>query len=80
MTPPRPPTRRALAGCALALMAILAAGCDDDAGPTTPAPAPPPAPEPAPPPAPAAADEVVDRATLKAFVEAAAAEAASNIA
>ena len=68
-------TRRFTAiGFALALASFLAAGCDDEASPTTPAPAPP---APAPPPPPAAmpeppqirAEEVVDRETLRLFVE-----------
>jgi signal transduction histidine kinase len=78
------PTRFAAAVFALALIGLFAAGCGDDASPTAPAlpepPTPAPAPEPAPEPAPIQAGEVVDRETLKAFVEAAAAEAAAQIA
>ncbi len=68
-----------------ALIALLAAGCDDNASPATPMPSPAPAPVPAPPPeepepAPIQAGEVVDRETLKVFVEAAASEAVAQIA
>ncbi len=67
-------TRRfAAIGFTLALASFLAAGCDDEASPTTPAPAPALAPTPPPPEEPAppeiAAEEVVDRETLKLFVE-----------
>lgn len=78
-------TRFGAAAFAGALVALFAAGCGEDASPTTPAPpAPAPAPPPAPPPeepepAPIQAGEVVDRETLKLFVEAAAAEAAAQI-
>ena len=79
-------TRRFTAiGFTLALASFLAAGCDDEASPTAPAPAPP---APAPPPPPAAmpeppqirADEVVDRETLRLFVEEAARIATAEIA
>ena len=76
-------TRFAGVAFALALMSLVATGCDDDASPTTPMPAPaPPAPAPAPEPEPEPiqAGEVVDRETLKAFVEAAAHEASTGIA
>ena len=77
-------TRFAGAAFALALMSLVAAGCDDEASPTTPMPAPAPVPAPSPMPElapdPIGADEVVDRETLKAFVEAAAQEAAAGIA
>lgn len=77
-----PRTRFAAAAFAGALVALAAAGCGEDAAPTAPAlPEPPaPLPAPAPEPAPIQAGEVVDRETLKAFVEAAAAEAAAQIA
>ena len=69
---------------AVAVIGLAVTGCDDEASPTTPmpapAPAPPPAPAPEPEPAPIQAGEVVDRETLKSFVEAAAAEAAAQIA
>lgn len=77
-------TRRFTAiGFTLALASFLAAGCDDEASPTTPAP---PAPAPAPPP-PAEtpeppqirAEEVVDRDTLRLFVEEAVRMAAAEI-
>ncbi|MYH23412.1 MAG: hypothetical protein F4023_09795 [Acidobacteria bacterium] len=79
-------TRRfAAIGFTLALASFLAAGCDDEASPTIPAPAPP---APAPPPPPAAmpeppqigADEVVDRETLRLFVEEAVRIAAAEVA
>ena len=79
-------TRRfAAIGFTLALASFLAAGCDDEASPTIPAPAPP---APAPPPPPAAmpeppqigADEVVDRETLRLFVEEAVRIASAEIA
>ncbi|MXW39016.1 MAG: hypothetical protein F4Z65_12230 [Acidobacteria bacterium] len=79
-------TRRfAAIGFTLALASFLAAGCDDEASPTIPAPAPP---APAPPPPPAAmpeppqigADEVVDRETLRLFVEEALRIAAAEVA
>ena len=77
-------TRFAGAAFALALMSLVAAGCDDEASPTTPMPAPAPVPAPSPMPElapdPIGADEVVDRETLKTFVEAAAQEAAAGIA
>ena len=72
------------AAFALVLIGLFAAGCGEDATPTAPVlpdpPAPPPAPAPEPEPDPIQAGEVVDRETLKAFVEAAAAEAAAQIA
>ena len=78
-------TRRFTAiGFTLALASFLAAGCDDEASPTTPAPAPP---APAPPPPPAMpeppqirAEEVVDRETLRLFVEEAVRIASAGIA
>ena len=69
-------------GLALGLASFLAAGCDEDASPTTPAPAPPAAPPPPPATTPEppqiGADEVVDRDTLKSFVERAATVLAEN--
>ena len=76
-------TRFVGAAFAVALLALFAAACDDEASPTTPMPAP--APAPAPPPAaepepdPIRADQVIDRESLKLFVEAAAEEAATGI-
>ena len=79
-----PQTRLAAAVFAVAVIGLAVTGCDDEASPTTPmpvpAPAPPPAPAPDPEPAPIQAGDVVDRETLKSFVEAAAAEAAGQIA
>ena len=78
-------TRRfAVIGFTLALASFLAAGCDEDASPTTPAPAPPlPAPPPPPPEdperPPIRAEEVVDRETLRLFVEAAVEAASAGI-
>ena len=78
-------TRRFTAiGFTLALASFLAAGCDDEASPTTPAPAPAPAPPPPPPAMPEPpqirADEVVDRETLRLFVEEAVRIASAGIA
>ena len=79
-----PGTRFSAGAPALILLGLFAAGCGEDATPTAPVlpepPAPPPAPAPEPEPAPIQAGDVVDRETLKAFVEAAAAEAAAEIA
>ncbi len=70
--------RFAAAAFALVLICLFAAGCAEEARPTTPAlPDPPPAP---PAPAPIQAEEVADRETLKLFVEPAANEASTNIA
>ncbi|MXX85844.1 MAG: hypothetical protein F4Y71_05245 [Acidobacteria bacterium] len=84
LTPSLSRIRFGAAAFVVALMALAAAACDDEASPTTPMPAPAPAPAPAPMPElapdPIGADEVVDRETLKAFVEAAAQEAAAGIA
>ena len=76
--------QRATVGITLALASLLAAGCNDEASLTTPAPASPP---PAPPPSPAEdpapprirAEEVVDRETLRLFVEEAVRIAAAEI-
>ena len=77
-------TRRfAAIGITLALASFLAAGCDDEASPTAPAP-----PAPAPPPPPAAmpeppqirAEEVSDRENLRLFVEEAVRIASGEIA
>ena len=63
--------QRAAAGLALALLALFAVGCGEDASPTVPAPAPAPAPEPEPEPPQqhVTAEQVVDRETLEHFVE-----------
>ena len=77
-------TRRfAAIGFTLALASFLAAGCDDEASPTTPAPAPPasaPPPAATPEPPQIRADEVVDRETLRLFVEEAVRIASAEIA
>ena len=65
-------TRRfAAIGFTLAFASFLAAGCDEDASPTTPvpAPAPPPPPPEDPEPPRIRAEEVVDRETLRLFVQ-----------
>ncbi|MDE2881100.1 MAG: cache domain-containing protein [Acidobacteriota bacterium] len=71
-------------GFTVALASFLAAGCDDEASPTTPAAAPAPAPLPPPPAMPEPpqirADEVVDRETLRLFVEEAVRIASAEIA
>ncbi len=78
-------TRRfAAIGFTLALASFLAAGCDEEASPTAPAPAPPapapPPPAPMPEPPQIRADEVVDRDTLRRFVEEAVRIASAGIA
>lgn len=68
-------TRRLMAaGVTVALVSLLAVGCDEEASPTVPAPpapAPPPPPPEDPVPPQIRAEEVVDRETLRLFVEAA---------